>query len=164
LGGVTIGKLGGEAPEVVVVRGPSEPGDDSEGERVAADAGEVLAEQVDRPPGIAVGRGADHFDVVAFPGHRPTPGILVRDAGDGAEIGGGEPEAWIGADRESQRRGGPARVDGSLRLLVPGGRARRGADRTAVDLDRRPGSGRVIMVAGVLIWRWLHACQAAWAA
>jgi hypothetical protein len=164
LGGVTIGNLGGEGFEVVVVHGLPEPGDDAEGERVAADAGEVFAEQVNCPPGIAGDRGADHFYVVAFPRHRPTAGILVPGAGDGAEIGGGKPEAWVGADREAQCGGGAARVDGSLRLLVPGGRSRSGGDPAAVDLYRRPGGGRVIMVAGLLVWRWLHACQAARAA
>jgi hypothetical protein len=30
-----------------------------------------------------------------------------------------------------------------------------------VDLNRGPGGGQVIIVAGVLIWHWLHVCQAA---
>jgi hypothetical protein len=136
-------------------------GDDPEGERVAPDASEVLAEQVNCPPGIAGGRGADHFDVVAFPSHRPTTGVVARGTDDGTEIGGGKSEARVGADREAQCRGGPARVDGLLRLLVPRGRGPGCGDHTAVDLNRRPGGGQVIIVAGVLIWHWLHVCQAA---
>ncbi len=46
-GGVAAGKLAGQLLEVVVPRlRISEPGGDPDGERVAADTGEVLAEQV----------------------------------------------------------------------------------------------------------------------
>lgn len=158
---MTSGKLAGEVLEVVVLPGLPEPGDDAEGERVTADTGEVFTEQVNCPPAVAGGRGADHFDVVAFPSHRPTTGVVARSAGDGAEIGGGKLEARVGADREAQCCGGAARVDGSLRLLVPRGRAPGCGDRTAVNLNRGPGSGQVVMVAGVLIWRWLHVSKAA---
>ena len=44
-------------------------GDNPEGERVATDAGEVLAEQVGGSLAFAAGRGADDLDVVAFPAH-----------------------------------------------------------------------------------------------
>jgi hypothetical protein len=59
---VATGKLAGQVPEVVVLfRGRAEHGGDVEGERVAADAGEVFAEQVSCSPGMAGGCGADHF-------------------------------------------------------------------------------------------------------
>ena len=159
---MAIWELACEAFEAVVhTRRLSHLGDDPDGERVAPDASEVFAEQVNCPPGLAGGRGADHFDVVAFPRRRATTGVAARGAGDGAEIGGGKSEARVSADREAQCGSGPARVDGSLRLLVPRGRGPGCGDRTAVDLNRRPGGGQVIMVAGVLIWDWLHVCQAA---
>jgi hypothetical protein len=44
-------------------------GDDAEGERVAADTGEVLAEKVDCSFAIAGGRSAHYFAMVAFPVH-----------------------------------------------------------------------------------------------
>jgi len=154
-------KLAGEVLQVVILGGLQEPGNDAKGERVAADTGEVFAQQVNCPPGIASGRGADHFDVVAFPGHRPPTGVIAWGAGDGAQIGGGQPEARVGADREAQCRGGLARVGGSLRLLVPRGRSPGCGDGTAVDLNCGPGSGQVIMVAGVFSWLRLHDYQAA---
>ena len=46
--------------------GRLEPGGDADGERVAADTGEVLAEQVSGSRGLAGGCGGDHFDVMAF--------------------------------------------------------------------------------------------------
>jgi hypothetical protein len=30
-----------------------------------------------------------------------------------------------------------------------------------VDVNRRPGAGQVVMVAGVLITHWLHECKVA---
>jgi hypothetical protein len=43
-----------------------EHGGDAEGERGAADAGEVFAEQVSGSPGIAGACGGDHFNVAAL--------------------------------------------------------------------------------------------------
>ncbi len=64
---MTAGKLAGQVLEVVArAGGRLEPGGDADGERVAADTGEVLAEQVSGSCGLAGGRGGDHFDVVAF--------------------------------------------------------------------------------------------------
>jgi len=155
------GKLAGQILEVVVPRRRlSEPGGDPDGERVAADTGEVLAEQVRCSRDVARGRGVDHFDVMAFPVHRPATGMVAWCAGDGREIGGGEREVGVGGDGQAQGPGGPARVGGSLRPPVPCGRLRVGGDHPAVVLDSRPGGGQMIMVT----WRWLHNGQIARAA
>ena len=57
--------------------GLSDLGDDADGERVAPDASEVLAEQVGGSLGVAGGRGADDLDVVAFPVHLPATVTLA---------------------------------------------------------------------------------------
>jgi hypothetical protein len=70
---VAIWELACEILEVVVrPRWLSRLGDDPEGERVAPDGSEVLAEQVGGSLAIAGGRGADDLDVVAFPVHLPA--------------------------------------------------------------------------------------------
>ena len=71
---------------------------DADGERVAADTGEVLAEQVGGSRGLAGGCGGDHFDVVAFPVHHPAGWLMVRCAGEGDQIGDGDAEVGVGAD------------------------------------------------------------------
>jgi hypothetical protein len=75
---VTAGKLAGQVLEVVARAGGLEPGGDADGERVAADTGEVLAEQVSGSRGLAGGCCGDRFDVMAFPVHRPASGLLAR--------------------------------------------------------------------------------------
>ena len=100
---MTAGKLAGEVLEVVAraCGRPETAGDvdrDADRERVAADTGEVLAEQVSGSRGLAGGRGSDHFYVMAFPVHRPARGPIARCAAEGAEVGGGEAEAGVGAD------------------------------------------------------------------
>jgi hypothetical protein len=89
---------------------------------VAADTGEVLAEQVSGSRGLAGGGAGDHFDVMAFPVHRLAHGLLARCAGEGRQIGDGEAEAGVGADAQAQGCGGPVRADCSLRPAVPRGR------------------------------------------
>jgi hypothetical protein len=61
---VATGKLAGYVLKVVVLsRGLPEHGGDAEGERVAANAGEVFAEQVGSPPTSALLRWlTDTFD------------------------------------------------------------------------------------------------------
>ena len=62
--------MAGEVLELVPVSGgPSKVDDDAQSEWVAANTGEVFSEQVGRPRSVSGGRGADHFDVVAFPVH-----------------------------------------------------------------------------------------------
>ena len=155
-------KLAGQVVEVVVLScGLPEHGGDAEGERVAADAGEVFAEQVSRSPGIAGGCGDHHFDVMALPVHLLVAGTLARGSGDGVEVGDGEPEGRVGADGEPQRRGGRGRVGGALCLPVPSGRPPVCGDNAAVDLNRRPGSSDTVMVAEVLVPHRLHDGKAA---
>ena len=71
-------ELACEVLEVIVhSRRLSHLGDDPEGERVAPDASEMLAEQVGGSRAMAGGRGLDDLDVVAFPGHLPATVTLV---------------------------------------------------------------------------------------
>ena len=94
--------------EFVRAYGLSQLDGDAEGERVAADTGEVLAEQVSCSHGVAGGGSLDHFDVVPFPVHLPVTGTSGRGSGDGAEIGEGEPEGRVGADGAPQCGNGSA--------------------------------------------------------
>jgi len=159
---VTAGKLAGQVLEVVArAGGRLEPGGDADGERVAADAGEVLAEQVSGSRGLPGGCGGDHFDVMAFPVHRPAGGLLVWGAGEGHQIGGGQGEAGVRADGQAQGCGGPVRASGSLRPAVPRGRPEVGGDDPAVVLDRGSGGGQMIMTGGTLARQWLHDGQGA---
>jgi hypothetical protein len=160
-GGVATRKLAAQLVKVVVPRPrPSEPGDDPDGERVAADAGEVLAEQVGCSRDVARGGGGDQFDVMTFPVHRPATGRREAwCAGDGRQIGGGEREIGVGGDGKAQGHGGRAQVGGSLRPPVPRGRLMVGSDHPAMLLDRGPGGGHMTMVTGALAWRWRHAAR-----
>jgi len=156
-GGVTAGKLAGQVLEVVArAGGRLEPGGDADGERVAADTGEVLAEQVSGSRGLAGGGAGDHFDVMAFPVHRLARGLLARRAGEGRQIGDGEAEAGVGADGQAQGCGGPVPVGCSLCPAVPCGRPGVGGDDPAVVLNRGSGGGQLIMAAATVAWRWLH--------
>ncbi|HEY1921045.1 MAG TPA: hypothetical protein VGH27_36205 [Streptosporangiaceae bacterium] len=121
----------------------------------------MFAEQVSCSPGLAGGCGGDHFDVVAFPAHLLVAGTVARRSCDGVEVGDGEPEGRILVDCEPQRRGGRGRVGGALCLPVSRSGSLRCGDCAAVDLNRRPGSGQTVMVAGVLITPWLHECKIA---
>ena len=98
----------GAAPEIIepvpVSSAPSEFGDDAQGERVAANTGEVLTEQVGGSTVIAGGRRADHFDVMTFPVHLATADDARGRFGEGVEIGDCEPERRIGRDRVTERR------------------------------------------------------------
>jgi hypothetical protein len=81
---------------------------------------------------------------MAFPVHRPARELMARRAGEGAEVGGGEAEAGVGADGQAQGRGGPVRAGCSLRPAVPRGRPGVGGDDPAVVLNRG---------SGILAWR-----------
>ena len=94
---MAVGKLGAEVFEPIPVSGaPSEVGNDAQSERVAANAGEMFTEQIGGSTDVAGGRGADHFNVMAFPAHRAADCGTWRCFGDGGEIGDGESEARIG--------------------------------------------------------------------
>jgi hypothetical protein len=158
-------ELASQVLEVVVhPRWLSQLGDDPEGERVAPDGSEVLAEQAGGSPAIAGGRGADDLDVVAFPVHLPEAGTLARGSGHGVEVGEGELERRVGFDGVAQRCGGPAAVDGPLCLPVPRRGLQACGDHAAVVLKGGPGGVQVIMLAGGLTLCWLHEAQLAWLA
>ncbi len=146
---------------VVVAAGRLEEDGDADGERVAADAGEVFAEEVSCSLGVAGGGGANHLGVVTFPAHLLATGSFAPSSGDGVEIGDGQPEGRVGVDREAQRRGRPTGIDGSLRLAVEPGRPPACRHHTAMILDRRPGITQAIMMAAGPAGRWLHDRQVA---
>jgi hypothetical protein len=157
---VAIWEAGCEAFEAVIhPRRLSLLGDDPEGERVAPDASEVLAEQVGGSLVIAGGRGADDLDVVAFPVHLPATAALTRGPGNGVEVGEGELECRVGFDGEAQRCDGTAAVDGALCLPVPRCGPQACGDRPAVVLNGGPGGVRVILLAEGLTLCWLHESQ-----
>jgi hypothetical protein len=161
-GCVTAGESADEVLEVVVVPvGKAELCGDADGEWVAADSGEVFAEQVSCSPGITRGGGADDFDVVAFPRHLLAIGTFAGRSGDRVEIGDGEPEAGVGIDREAQCRRRLACVDGSLGLPVERGRPPVCGYHTAVVFDRRPVIGWGVAVAAGLVGRAFHDPQVA---
>jgi hypothetical protein len=158
-------ELGREVFEVAVhPHRLSHLGDDPEGERVAPDASEVLAEQVGGSLGVAGGRGADDLDVVALPIHLPAAGALAWGSGHDAEVSQGELERRVGFDGVAQRCDGFPAVDGSLCLPVPRRGPRACGDRAAVVLTGGPGSVRVITLAKGLTLCWLHGAQFAWLA
>ena len=131
-------------------------GDDPEGERVAPDGSEVLAEQVGRSLAVAGGRSADYLDVVAFPVHLPAAVTLGRGSGNGGEVGEGELERRVGFDGVAQRCGGVWAVGGLLGLPVPRRGLQACGDRAAVVLKGGPGGVQVIMLTDGLTLCWLH--------
>jgi hypothetical protein len=165
LGRVAIWELACQVLEVIVhPRWLSRLGDDPEGERVAPDGSEVLAEQIGGSLAIASGRGADDLDVVAFPVHLPAAVTLGRGSGNGGEIGEGELERRVGFDGVAQRCGGVWAVGGLLGLPVPRRGLQACGDRAAVVLKGGPRGVQVIMPAGGLTLCWLHESQFAWLA
>ena len=98
------GKLGAEVLEPIPLScAASEVGDDAQSEWVAANAGEMFTEQIGGSTDVAGGRGADHFDVMTFPGPAGDHRWDLRGFGNGGEIGHGEPEVRIGNDRTTER-------------------------------------------------------------
>ncbi len=77
----------------------SEVGDNASCERVAADVGEVLTEEVGGATDVARGSGANDLHVVAFPVHLVAPDGPGGYVCDGVEVGDGEPKGRIGVDR-----------------------------------------------------------------
>ncbi len=141
------------APEIIepvpVSAAPSEFGDDAQRERIAANAGEVLTEQVGGPTVIASGRRADHFDVMTLPVHQATVDDARGRFGEGVEIGDCEPESRIGRDRVTERRYRVGRVPGLLCLAIKGGGPVVCRDRPTVVLDRGTSSGGRLGPAGI---------------
>jgi hypothetical protein len=141
------------APEIVepvpVPSAPSEFGDDAQCERIAANTGEVVTEQVGGSSVIASGRRADHFDVMTFPVHQATADDARGRFGEGVEIGDCEPERRIGRDRVAERRYRVGRVRGLLCLTVEGGSLDVCGYRPTVILDRWTSSRGRLDTAGV---------------
>ena len=141
------------APEIVepvpVPSAPSEFGDDAQCERIAANTGEVVTEQVGGSSVIASGRRADHFDVMTFPVHLATTDHARERFGEGAEIGDREPESRVGRDCVTERRYRVGRVRGLLRLAVKAGGQDVCRDLATVVLDRGTNSGGRLGTAGV---------------
>jgi len=133
------------APEIIepvpVSSAPSEFGDDAQRERIAANTGEVLTEQVGCSTVIASGRCADHFDVMTLPVHLATVYEARRRFGEGVEISDCEPESRIGRDRMTERRHRVGRVPGLLRLAIEGGGLGVRRYRPTVVIDRATSSG-----------------------
>ena len=156
------GKLGAEVLEPILAScASSEVGNDAQSERVAANAGEMFTEQVGGSTDVAGGRGADHFNVMAFPAHRAANGGTWGCFGDGGEIGDGEPEAGIGHDSVPERLYGDGRVRGLLCLAIEGGRLDVGRDHPTVVLDRRSSWDRLATARIGLFWVAIHDYQVA---
>jgi hypothetical protein len=152
--------LAGEVLKTTPVsHAPPEVADDAKSEWVAADAGEVFTEQVGGSTEVATRRGADHFDVMAFPVYVAAADGTRGCFGHGVEIGDGEPEGRIGLDRETERRHCVGRVHSLLRLAIEGGGLDVGGDHPTVVLDRGPGEGRLATAADGLFWFLMHDCQ-----
>ena len=156
------GKPGSEVLEPIPVScALSEVGHDAQSEWVAADAGEMFTEQIGGSTDVASGRGADHFNVMAFPAHRAATDGTRRYFGDGGEIGDGEPEARIGYDRVTEGTDGDGRVRGLLCLAIEGGGLDGGRDHPTVVLDRRTSRGPLATVGIGPFWVAMHDCQVA---
>jgi hypothetical protein len=154
------------APEIIepvpVSSAPSEFGDDAQRERIAANTGEVLTEQVGGSTVIASGRRADHFDVMTLPVHLATVDDARGRFGEGFEIGDCEPESRIGRDCVTERPYCVGRVPGLLRLAIEGGGLGGCRDRPTVVLDRGTSSGGGLGTACVgPFWVAIHDYQAA---
>jgi hypothetical protein len=127
--------MAGEVLEPFVSGEPSKVDDDAQSEWVAAHAGEMFSDQVSSSNDVSGGRGADHFDVVAFPVRLAAADRTGGCFGDGVEIGDGEPKGRIRFDGQSQCCGREAMVDGPLCQAVPRGRPRVCRNGTAVVLS-----------------------------
>jgi hypothetical protein len=108
----------------------------------------MFTEQIGGSTDLAGGRGADHFNVMAFPAHRAATGGAWSCSGDGSKVGDGEPETRIGSDRATKRSYGGGRVRGLLCLAIEGGGLDVGRDHPAVVLDCGANRGR-LATAGV---------------
>jgi hypothetical protein len=136
-----------------------EMGDDAKSERVTADTGEVFSQQVGCWFRISGGSCAHEFDVVAFPVHLLAIRTLCHGSDKRIEIGQGESEARVGANREAQCNGGAANVDGTLRLPVVGGGLPVCAESAPVVLDRWAMYGPLVIVGRWLGVGWLHTAR-----
>jgi len=101
---MTAGKLGVEVLGTVPgSAASSEVGNNTQSDWVTANAGQVFTEQIGGPTDVAGSRGADHFNMVAFPAHRTAARGPWRCSGDGGKIGDGDREAPVSHDRATER-------------------------------------------------------------
>jgi hypothetical protein len=127
----------------------AELGDYAQRERIAANAGEVLTEQVGGSAVIASDSRADDFDVMAFPAHLAKPDDARGRSGEESEIGDGEPESRVGRDRATKCRYRVGHFHGLLRLTVEGGGLDVCRNHPTVVLDRGTSGGGPLGTAGV---------------
>jgi hypothetical protein len=158
-GSVTTRKLVGDIVQVVSGNRLSELSGNAIGQRVAADTGEVLAQKVSRPYGVACSGQADDFDVMALPVHLASTSPQDQCSRDGAEIGKSELECWVCGNGEAQCDNGSAAVHGSLRLPVPRRRLPVGGHGAAVVLSGRSGARLISKVYQVMTAGVLHGSQ-----
>jgi hypothetical protein len=142
-----------------ISRAPSEVGNDPNGEWVAANAGEVFAQQVGGPTELSGGCRADHLDVMALPVHLAAADESGRCSGDGTEIGESEAKSRIGLDCETERRKRLGGVRGLLCLAIVVGGPIVGGDHPTVVLDGWPDAVRPTSSIGGLLWVSVHAPQ-----
>ena len=145
LAGITMATagLGAEVLQPTPVScAPSEVGNDAQSEWITANAGEMFAEQIGGSTHVAGGRGADHFNVMAFPAHQAATGGTWGCFGKGGEIGDSEPECRIGQDGVAERRYGRGRVLGLLCSAIERGGLAVGRYHPTVILYRRTDRGR----------------------
>lgn len=157
---MTSGKVGGQIIEPTCLTcALSEFCDDAQGDRVAADTGQLLAQKVRGSAEVAGCRCTDHLDVMAFPVHLPAGHSARGCLGEGAEIGGGELESGIGLDSVPERRFRFQRVHGLLRLAIEGGGLDVCGQCPTVVLDREIGTDRWATAGGALFWFLRHRSQ-----
>ncbi len=156
------GKLGAEVLKPIPVScATSEIGNDAHSERVAANAGEMLTEQIGGATDVAGGCSPDQFNVMAFPGHQVANGGTWGCLGDGGEIGDGESEARIGLDCVTECLYGGRAARGLLCLAIEGGGLDVGRDHPTVVLDRRTARGHLPMADVGPFWISVHDYQVA---
>jgi hypothetical protein len=113
---MAIGTLYSEVEQTVI--NPcrvSEKGEYSHREGIAADAGEVLPQQIGCPFCLTGAGCADHFDVVTLPVHQSCTGSLRHPSAQGLQVCDSQPEACVGVDRPQKCNRGFSAVDGSYR-------------------------------------------------
>jgi hypothetical protein len=156
---MTRGKVNGQIIEPTPIPSAlSEFDDNAQGQGVAAHAGQVFTKQVEGAAEVPGGRRADHFDVMAFPGHLASADGNRTCVGESAEVGYGEAEARVCLDGVPERRHRVRRRRRLLRVAIEGGGLDVCRDRPTVVLHRRTGTDRSVLGRG-LRWLFMHGCM-----
>jgi hypothetical protein len=154
---MTSGKVAGQILESIPLScALSEFCDDTQGDRVAADIGQMLTQKVSGSAEVAGRRRADHLDVMAFPVHLPPARDTRGCFGEGAEIGDSQLEGGIGPHGMPERPYRVKRVHGMLRLAIEGRGLDARGQRPTVVLDRCTGNDRLTTAGGGLFWVVMH--------